>query len=85
MLALLLEQALGCDTMPSYKDMYYLVVHQTNTALRLLREAKIDKIYAAVDLLENAHKDAEALYLNNNTKPFIKLNNFQEDKDNLKP
>lgn len=67
--------------MPSYKDMYYLVVRQTNAALRLLQEAKIDNIYTAIDLLENAHRDAEALYLNmDNTKPFIKVN-YSEESD----
>lgn len=73
--------------MPSYKDMYNSVVRQTNTAIRLLREAEIDKIYAAIDLLENAHQDIESLYLDvDNTKPFIKMNSSEvRNKDESKP
>lgn len=69
--------------MPSYKEMYYLLVRQTNTALRLLREAKIDNIYTAIDLLETAHKDAEALYLNmDNSRPFVRLDSAKTESDN---
>ena len=60
--------------MASYKEMYLLMARQINRALRLLREARIDQIYQAIDLLENAQRDAEALYVkSDNVKPFVSV------------
>lgn len=66
--------------MASYKEMYELLAYQSNQALLLLREAKIDKIFQAIDLLENAHKEAEQLYIDtDNTVPFVSLETTKQD------
>ncbi|NLW78232.1 MAG: hypothetical protein GXY32_02315 [Ruminococcaceae bacterium] len=48
--------------MPDYKAMYELLARQTATALRLLRQNRIESLYKAIDLLENTPKDAQSLY-----------------------
>lgn len=66
--------------MASYKEMYELLAYQSNQALLLLREAKVDKIVQAIDLLENAHKEAEQLYMDtDNTVPFVSLETTKQD------
>lgn len=60
--------------MADYKTMYELLYRTTSKALALLREEKLTELLTAIDLLQEAQREAERLYIeSDNTIPYLTI------------